>query len=244
MVERLRRQGAAGRGAAQIVAKTDGVPLFVEELTKAVLESGLLTDAGDRYELAGPLPPLAIPTTLHDSLMARLDRSAPVKEVAQIGAVHRPRVLPRAARRGRADWPEAELQAALRPAGRGRAGVPPRARRPSDLQLQARAGAGCGLREPAQEPAPERCTPASPRRWRSASRTSPSAQPELLAHHCTEAGLTEKAVDYWSKAGERRSSARRSPKRSAQLQKGLELLAGLPDERDRRTAGAGPAGRL
>ena len=71
----------------QIVARTDGVPLFVEELTKTVLESGLLADAGDRYELSGPLPPLAIPTTLHDSLMARLDRLAPVKEVAQIGAV-------------------------------------------------------------------------------------------------------------------------------------------------------------
>ena len=69
------------------MARTDGVPLFVEELTKTVLESGLLADAGDRYELSGPLPPLAIPTTLHDSLMARLDRLAPVKEVAQIGAV-------------------------------------------------------------------------------------------------------------------------------------------------------------
>jgi predicted ATPase len=63
----------------QIVARTDGVPLFVEELTKAVLELGLLTDASDRYELSGPLPPMAIPTTLHDSLMARLDRLAPVK---------------------------------------------------------------------------------------------------------------------------------------------------------------------
>ena len=95
-----RRQGAAiwsrasratsrcrRRSSTQIVARTDGVPLFVEELTKTVLESGLLTDAGDHYELAGPLPPLAIPTTLHDSLMARLDRLAPVKEVAQIGAV-------------------------------------------------------------------------------------------------------------------------------------------------------------
>ena len=70
----------------QIFAKTDGVPLFVEELTKAVLESGLLEDRGDHYELTGPLPPLAIPTTLQDSLMARLDRLAPVKEVAQIAA--------------------------------------------------------------------------------------------------------------------------------------------------------------
>ncbi|UPK40979.1 hypothetical protein IVB18_49620 (plasmid) [Bradyrhizobium sp. 186] len=68
------------------MAKTDGVPLFVEELTKTVLESGLLREQGNCYELIGPLPPLAIPTTLKDSLMARLDRLAPVKEVAQIAA--------------------------------------------------------------------------------------------------------------------------------------------------------------
>ena len=78
----------------QIVVRTDGVPLFVEELTKTVL--GLLADAGD-HELSGPLPPLAIPTTLHDSLMARLDRLAPVKEVAQIECGHRPGVLLRSA---------------------------------------------------------------------------------------------------------------------------------------------------
>ena len=70
----------------QIVAKTDGVPLFVEELTKMVLESGLLQEREDRYDLTGPLPPLAIPTTLHDSLMARLDRLAAVKGLAQLGA--------------------------------------------------------------------------------------------------------------------------------------------------------------
>jgi class 3 adenylate cyclase len=70
----------------QIVDRTDGVPLFIEELTKAVVESGVLVDAGDRYTLAGPLPPLAIPTSLNASLLARLDRSALVREVAQIGA--------------------------------------------------------------------------------------------------------------------------------------------------------------
>jgi class 3 adenylate cyclase len=73
--------------AVQIVAKTDGVPLFVEELTKTVLEAGLLRETDSRYELTGPLPPLAIPASLHDSLLARLDHLAPVKEVAQIGAV-------------------------------------------------------------------------------------------------------------------------------------------------------------
>jgi class 3 adenylate cyclase/tetratricopeptide (TPR) repeat protein len=71
----------------QILDKTDGVPLFVEELTKAVVESGLLRDAGDRYTVSGPLPPLAIPSTLHDSLMARLDRLAPVRDLIQLGAV-------------------------------------------------------------------------------------------------------------------------------------------------------------
>ena len=71
---------------AQVVSKTDGVPLFVEELTKMLLESGLLEEREDRYELTGPLPPLAIPNTLHDSLMARLDRLATVKGLAQLGA--------------------------------------------------------------------------------------------------------------------------------------------------------------
>jgi predicted ATPase len=63
--------------ADQIVNRTDGVPLFIEELTKAVIESGILTDAGDRYAVAGPVEPLAIPTSLHASLLARLGRLAP-----------------------------------------------------------------------------------------------------------------------------------------------------------------------
>jgi class 3 adenylate cyclase len=71
----------------EIIAKTDGVPLFVEELTKAVLGSGLLKETADYYVLQGPLTPLAIPETLHDSLLARLDRLASVREIAQIGAV-------------------------------------------------------------------------------------------------------------------------------------------------------------
>src|SRR4029078_3521513 len=70
----------------QIVAKTDGNPLFVEELTKAVLEGDILVKDADGYRLTGPLPPLALPPPLQDSLMARLDRLAPVKEISQIGA--------------------------------------------------------------------------------------------------------------------------------------------------------------
>jgi predicted ATPase len=69
----------------QIMARTDGVPLFIEELTKTILESGLLREAADHYGLTGPLPPLAIPSTLHASLVARLDRLASVKDVAQSG---------------------------------------------------------------------------------------------------------------------------------------------------------------
>ena len=70
----------------RLVATTDGVPLFVEELTKMVLESGLVKEREGQYELAGPVPALAIPATLHDSLMARLDRLGPAKQVAQLGA--------------------------------------------------------------------------------------------------------------------------------------------------------------
>jgi predicted ATPase len=96
----------------QIVARTDGVPLFVEELTKTVLESGLLRDAQDRFELRGALPSFAIPATLHDSLMARLDRLASVKEVAQLAAcVGREFAFELLARV--APMPEVELRAAL-----------------------------------------------------------------------------------------------------------------------------------
>jgi len=70
----------------QIIDRTDGIPLFIEELTKTIIESGVLTDAGDRYTLVGLLPPPAIPTSLNASLLARLDRLAPSHEVAQLGA--------------------------------------------------------------------------------------------------------------------------------------------------------------
>jgi len=81
-----RRQALPDEVIAQIVERTDGVPLFVEELTKSVLESGLLREERDSYVLDGTLPPFAVPTSLHDSLMARLDRLASVRLVAQTGA--------------------------------------------------------------------------------------------------------------------------------------------------------------
>ena len=71
----------------QIVDRADGIPLFIEELTKTVVESGIVTEASDHYAVTGPMAPLAIPTSLHASLLARLDRLAPTREVAQIGDV-------------------------------------------------------------------------------------------------------------------------------------------------------------
>ena len=97
-------------------ANTEGVPLFVEELTKTVLDSGLLVEAGDRYLAIGPLPAMAIPSTLQDLLMARLDRLSPVKETAQIGAcigrVFQHRLLAAVSGAGRD-----RLDDALRPVG-------------------------------------------------------------------------------------------------------------------------------
>jgi predicted ATPase len=94
----------------QIFTRTDGVPLFIEELTKALLESGILLERENRFELVGPLP-LAIPATLHASLIARLDRVATVKEVAQIGSAIG-REFPYALIAAVAELPERNLQAA------------------------------------------------------------------------------------------------------------------------------------
>jgi class 3 adenylate cyclase/predicted ATPase len=217
--------------AAQIVAKTDGVPLFVEELTKAVLESGLLADAGDRYELAGPLPPLAIPATLHDSLMARLDRLAPVKEVAQIGAAIG-REFSYTLLAAVTDRPETELQAALDQLVASelvfRRGTPPDATYSFKHALVQDAAYGTLLKsrrqhlhariaEVLEEQFPEQA----------------DAQPELLAHHCAQAGFVEQAVDYWYKAGRQAMARSATVEALAQLTRALDLLAGLPLGPDR-----------
>jgi class 3 adenylate cyclase/ABC-type transport system involved in cytochrome c biogenesis ATPase subunit len=137
---------------AQIVAKTDGVPLFVEELTKAVLEGDLLVAGPQGWRLDGPLPPFAIPATLQDSLAARLDRLAPVKEVAQIGAGDRPRILLPAVARGRRPRRGGTARG-IGAARRGGAAVPLGHAARCALHVQARAGPGHRLRNLAQEPA-------------------------------------------------------------------------------------------
>ena len=137
----------------QIVAKTDGVPLFVEELTRMVLESGLLREGEERYELNGPLPPLAIPTTLHDSLMARLDHLAAVKSLAQLGATLG-REFSYQLLQAISPWDAAD-HAVGTPATRG-GRVPVSARDPAgvDLSLQARPDPGRRLSVVAAEDPP------------------------------------------------------------------------------------------
>ena len=125
----------------QVVARTDGVPLFVEELTKMVLESGLLQEREERYELTGSLPPLAIPATLHDSLMARLDRLATVKGLAQLGATLG-REFSYTLLHAVSPWDEGTLQRGSAPAGGGRVPLSAGAAAAGDVCLQARPDPG------------------------------------------------------------------------------------------------------
>jgi class 3 adenylate cyclase/predicted ATPase len=213
--------------SAQIVAKTDCVPLFVEELTKTVLESGLLTDAGDHYELKGPLPPLAIPATLHDSLMARLDRLAPVKEIAQLGAVigHE---FSQELLAAVADRPEDQLCSALDQLIASelvfRRGVPPSAvytfkhTMVQDVAYQS-------LLKSRREQLHARIARALEEQFPETAVT----EPERLAQHYTAAGLRDQAVDYWHQAGQRASERSANLEAIAHLTKGLELARTLPD---------------
>ncbi len=216
----------------QILAKTDGVPLFVEELTKAILESGELKDAGDHYDYAGTAHTITIPATCRDSLMARLDRFAPVKEIAQIGAAIgrefsyeliaavAPRHQDRARQRAR-------------PADRIGAGVPARHPARSALHLQARPGAGRGLRFAAQEPAPGVARARSRACSKNTSPTTKDTEPELLAHHLTAAGETEAAIGYWRKAGELALKRLALNEAISHLNKGMELIGTLAQSAQR-----------
>jgi predicted ATPase len=178
----------------QVVTRTDGVPLFVEELTKMVLESGLLKEHEGRYELTGPLPPLAIPTTLHDSLMARLDRLAPVKAVAQLGATLG-RTFAYDLLQAVAPFEEVVLQHGLQQLVAAellyQRGIPPQATYTfkhaliqevayQSLLKSTRQQYHQRIAEMLEAQFPETC----------------ATQPELLAQHYTEAGRREPAVGY------------------------------------------------
>jgi len=211
---------------AQIVDRTDGVPLFVEELTKSVLESGLLREEADRYALDGTLPSFAIPTTLHDSLMARLDRRASMRHVAQIGAAIG-REFSYDLLHAVSRLPEEELQASLARLVTSelvlQRGTPPNAVYNFKHALVQDAAHGSLLRS-----ARRQLHARIAETLDTQSSEVMENQPELLAQHYTEAGLIEKSVDYWDKAG-RRSAARSAMAEAAQFQKGLDQLALLPD---------------
>jgi class 3 adenylate cyclase/predicted ATPase len=212
---------------AQIVAKTDGVPLFVEELTKMVLESGLLQEREERYELTGPLPPLAIPATLHDSLMARLDRLTTVKAAVQLGATIG-RQFSYELLQAVAPLDEAALQHSLRQLVEAeivyQRGVGSQALYTFKHALIQDAAYQSLLKSTRQQ-YHQRIAQVLEARFAQTAET----QPELLAHHYTEAGLSEQAISYWQRAG--RQAARRSAhvEAIAHLTKGLELLLHLPE---------------
>ena len=217
---------------AQIVDRTDGVPLFVEELTKSVLESGLLREEADRYVLDGALPPFAIPTSLHDSLMARLDRLASVRQVAQIGAAIG-REFSYALLRAVSRLPEDELQAALARLVASelvfQRGTPPDAVYSFKHALVQDAAHGSLLRSSRQQlhaQIAEALEAHSPELM--------DSQPELFAQHYAEAGLVEKSVACWGKAGHRSAARSAMAEAAAQFQKGLDQLALLPDTPERQ----------
>ncbi|MBV8735907.1 MAG: AAA family ATPase [Alphaproteobacteria bacterium] len=211
----------------QIVERADGVPLFVEELTKSVLESGLLREEADRYVLDGALPPFAIPTTLHDSLMARLDRLASVRLVAQIGAAIG-REFPYSLLRTVSDLPEGELQAALARLVASelvfQRGAPPDSVYAFKHALVQDAAYSSLLRSTRQQMHAQIAGALETQ-----SPEIVESQPELLAQHCAEAGLIEKSVAYWGKAGRRSAGRSAMAEAAEQFQKALDQLAQLPD---------------
>jgi TOMM system kinase/cyclase fusion protein len=215
----------------QVVARTDGVPLFVEELTRMVLESGLLRERDDRYELTGSLPPLAIPTTLHDSLMARLDRLAALKEVAQLGAILG-RSFPYELLRAISPLDEATLQHAL--IGLVDAellyqrGIPPQATYLFKHALIQEA-AYQSLLKSTQRQFHQRTAQALAERFPETIET----QPELLAHHYTAAGLGEQAIPYWQKAGQLAVERSAYPEAITHLTKAIAVLQSLPETPER-----------
>ena len=232
----LVEQVAAGRQLprkmmAQIINKTDGIPLFVEELTKMVLESGLLVEDAGRYRLDSPLPPLAIPATLHDSLMARLDRLAPVKEVAQIGAAIG-REFSYMLLRSVAGRDDLTLSTALTQLEGAelllRHGTPPDASYSFKHAL---------IQEAAYESLLKSRRQLLHRDIGSVLRDQfpiiAETEPEVVAHHFTEAGLTEVALEWWRKAGQQALKRSAYSEAIAHLGKAVAIADGLADKLDR-----------
>jgi class 3 adenylate cyclase/predicted ATPase/energy-coupling factor transporter ATP-binding protein EcfA2 len=215
----------------QILSKTDGVPLFIEELTKTVLESGFLKEAGDHFVLSGATIPLAIPSTIQDSLTARLDRLDAIKDVAQIGACVG-RSFDYRLMAAITNFEENRLTDILRKLEDSelifRRGVPPDASYSFKHAL---------VQDTAYQ------TLLKGRRQQIHSRIASvldshfpeiaEAEPETLAHHYSMAGLAEKAVGYWLKAGMQAKKRSANLEAIAHLSKGLELVSSIADSETR-----------
>jgi class 3 adenylate cyclase/tetratricopeptide (TPR) repeat protein len=221
----------------QILTRTDGVPLFVEELTKSILESGELKQAGDHYDYAGSSRAVTIPATLRDSLMARLDRFMPVKEIAQIGAaIGREFSYELAA--AVAPMPQQQLDDALvRLTESGlafRRGTPPDAIYSFKHALVQDAAYDSLLKSRRQE-----LHAKIARMIEERFSTIKTTEPELLAHHLTEAGLVEAAIPLWQAAGELALKRMALTEAIAHLNKGFALLGTLPPSSQRDSSGLG-----
>lgn len=217
-----------GQVLEQIIAKTDGVPLFVEELTRMVVESDLLRERDGHYDLSGPLPPLAIPSTLQDSLTARLDRLGDAREIAQLAATIG-RDFPYELLRSIGSKDEASLQRALEMLVEAevlyRRGVVPRAQFLFKHAL-IRDAAYESLLKSKRQQVHSRIARALKEQFADLAET----QPELVAHHYTEAGLAEAAVPHWQKAGEQALERRAFHESINQFARALSLL---PPETDK-----------
>jgi class 3 adenylate cyclase/predicted ATPase len=210
-----------------IVAKTDGVPLYVEELTKMLLRSALLREDMDHYTLTGPLRSVAIPDTLQDALMARLDQLHTAKEVAQVGAVLG-REFAYEMLQALAPQDEATLQAGLAQLVAAellyQRGRPPRATymfKHALIQDAAYASLLRSTRQRVHQQIAHLCETRFPE--------VVATQPEVVARHCTAAGQDEAAIRYWQQAGQRALQGSAYAEAIAHLTQGLAVLTTLPE---------------
>jgi class 3 adenylate cyclase/predicted ATPase len=220
-----------GEVLQKVVMGADGVPLFVEEITKMVLESGLLRDREARYELTGPLGTLAIPTTLHDSLMARLDRLPEARPVAQLAAtigrefsyelLHEVSLLDESAlQRELGRLVEAELLY--------QRGLPPASTYVFKHALIQEAAYQSLLRSSRQQHHQKIAAVLAERFPQIAK-----LQPDLMAHHYTEAGLATLAIPCWQAAGEHAVRRSAGAEAIAHFEQALALMPSLPETPDR-----------
>ena len=215
-----------------IVLRTDGIPLFLEELTRTVLESGLLREERDGFALTGPLQPLAIPTTLHASLLARLDRLAPVRTLAQVGAALG-RQFSHDLIAAVVSLPHTQLLDALNQLVASelvfRSSSPPNAEYTFKHALVQDAAYSTLLRSQRRQ--------LHGRIAATIERQFPdivAGQPEVLARHCTEAGLSEAAIGWWRRAGELALRRSAFAEAIAHFDKAIGLTEGLADGPDSR----------